>query len=62
MRNILDQLPPLHHLQALGNPAQVDAAAVSADFPADAARAQLVGDGGLGVEGELDAAALAASG
>lgn len=60
--DILNQLPPLNHLQALGYPPQIDAPAVPADFPADAACAQLVGDRGLGVEGKLDFAALAASG
>ncbi|KFY06604.1 hypothetical protein V492_07923 [Pseudogymnoascus sp. VKM F-4246] len=41
--------------------ADVDGAVVAADFAADAARAELVGDGGVAVDGEFDAAALAAS-
>ena len=59
--DILDQFLPLSDFQAISYPAQIDAAAVTADFPADAACAQLVGHGGLGIECELYAAALAAS-
>lgn len=48
-------------LQAVGDAAQVHATAVSADFAADAAGAELVWNWGLGLEGKFDAAALAAS-
>ncbi|KFY78142.1 hypothetical protein V499_02641 [Pseudogymnoascus sp. VKM F-103] len=44
-----------------GYGAEVDGAVVAADFAADAAGAELVGDGGVAVDGEFDAAALAAS-
>lgn len=48
-------------LQSVGDAAQVHATAVSADFAADAAGAELVWNWGLGLEGKFDAAALAAS-
>lgn len=59
--NILDQFLPLENVQTLRHPAQIDAPAVSAHLATDTASTELVGDGGLGVESELDPAALATS-
>ena len=61
IESILDQVFAFENLEAVGDTAQVHAAAVPAYFAADAAGAELVWYGCLGFEGEFDAAALAAS-
>lgn len=58
---VLDKVLAFDDLKTFGYPAQIHAAAVSAYFAADAASAELVWDWCLGLEGEFDAATLAAS-
>lgn len=60
-RSVLDQLLPFLDVERRSYGAEVDGAVVATDFAADAAGAELVGDGGVAVDGEFDAAALAAS-
>lgn len=52
---------PLDNVEALSYPAQIYTSAVSADFAAYAAGAQLIRHGGVGLKSELHGAALAAS-
>lgn len=58
---LLDQGFAFVDLQAVGHAAQVYGTAVAAHFAADTAGTQLVRDGGVGFEGECDAAAMAAA-
>lgn len=58
---VLYQLLPLLNVQGRTYASEVDGAVVAADFATDAAGAELVGDGGVAVEGEFNAATLAAS-
>lgn len=58
---VLDQLLPFLDVEGGCYAAEVDGAVVAADFAADAAGAELEGDGAVAVEREFDAAALAAS-
>lgn len=58
---ILNQILPLHDIEAVSNPTQIHTPAIATDFATDATCAELVGHGGLGIEAELDAAALAAT-
>lgn len=60
-RSALDQLLSFLDVERRGYGAEVDGAVVAADFAADAAGTELVGDGGVAVDGEFYAAALAAS-
>jgi hypothetical protein len=59
--NILNQTLPLLDLETIRNSTKVHGADMTADLTADAAGAELVGHRGGGVEGEFDAATLAAS-
>jgi len=57
----LDQVLPLLYLQGFVDAAKIDGAACAAALTTDAAGADLVGNGGVGLDTELDAAALAAA-
>lgn len=61
MPYVLDEVFARDDLQAVGEAAEVHAAAVPAYFAADAACTELVRYWGLGLEGECYAAALAAA-
>lgn len=58
---LLDQIFALLDLEGIRDTAQIHASAISADFAADAAGAELVWHGRVGFEFEYDTAALAAS-
>lgn len=57
----LDKFLPLLDFQCIGYPAKVDTAVVASDFATDATCAELVGDGSVGLQFKLYAAALAAA-
>lgn len=59
--DILNQLLPPRYLQTIRNPTQIHTPAIPTDLATDATRTQLVGYRCLRVEGELDAATLAAT-
>ncbi|KFY81808.1 hypothetical protein V500_11080 [Pseudogymnoascus sp. VKM F-4518 (FW-2643)] len=60
-RDVPDQFLSFLDIERRSYGAEVDGAVVAADFAADAAGAELIGDGGVAVYGEFNAAALAAS-